>query len=289
MDRSAVGEELSQLARLLFDSAATKWYGAFVLEVIGGIAGAVVNVTNPSEDVAIISALVLVALLGVAYGLRLWFEDQYDTAETMRRQAVLTEALNWPVPTLQLAEWRRKAGRTLAQRVRLQPRPSDYYSRAQSTGARRLAQMTAESAFYTRHLYLKLRTWVWMLFAVFTIISLVVLSVTATGAVPTDAKALVVKGLYSLVPLVITLDILGWALRLGRLVVSIRDVESALERLGGTSELEEPQVLRVVSEYNCQVTKGFPVHPFLFKWWHDEIMELWNSTAQPDFNSRGAN
>ena len=46
MDSRTRGEKFSQLARLLFDSAANKWDGAVLLEVGAGVFAAVIGVSN---------------------------------------------------------------------------------------------------------------------------------------------------------------------------------------------------------------------------------------------------
>lgn len=37
MDNQQRGEKLNQLSRLLFDSAANKWYFAAILEIVAGV------------------------------------------------------------------------------------------------------------------------------------------------------------------------------------------------------------------------------------------------------------
>src|SRR6266487_5916582 len=99
------GEELSQLARLMFDACANKWYAAFGLEVFAGILALILDLINLPSFLAFSGALVGLTLLSIAYYLRLRFEDQFHSAETMRRQSVFTEALNWSLSTVQFSEW----------------------------------------------------------------------------------------------------------------------------------------------------------------------------------------
>jgi hypothetical protein len=71
MDNGQVGEELNQLSRLLFDSAARKWYGAIAFEVCAGVLAGVFSVADVSGDVALAGAAAATILLVVAYALRL--------------------------------------------------------------------------------------------------------------------------------------------------------------------------------------------------------------------------
>ena len=88
--------------------------------------------------------------------------------------------------TFRLAEeWRRKAGNTVRTRAKVEARAPDYYSTEDVPGPIRLAKMTLESAFYTRHLWLAVRNWLAVaLVAVIGALAIVVMLALAgtTGA-----------------------------------------------------------------------------------------------------------
>jgi len=67
MDNRQVGEELNQLSRLLFDSAARKWYGAIALEVGAGVLAAVFNLIDLAGDWALAGAVLVTVLLVVRH------------------------------------------------------------------------------------------------------------------------------------------------------------------------------------------------------------------------------
>ncbi len=269
-------EELSQLARFLFDAAANKWYSAAALDVINGLVAGILGLLDLTGSKALIPAVVGIALLFVSFGLRLWAETQYDTAETMRRQAALSEALGWPLSKVQMDEWLRKTGLRRQQRLATTPRPPDYYKTQQHVGPERLAEMTIESAFYTRHLYARLQVWSWILFVGALVLSFFVASFAFLRVLPDDKNLLIARALYAFIPIIVTSNLLGWALKLGRLKAAILDVEEDFERLQDTGNVNDAQVLRLVSEYNCQVVAGLPVHNWLFGKWHNGILEQWN-------------
>jgi hypothetical protein len=275
MDSRRLGEELNQLSRVLFDKAATNWYLAAGIETGAGILGAVLVVAGVSGDFGLLGAIVGLLLLAWAYYLRLRFEDQYGLAETMRRQSVLTEALDWPIERVQASEWRRRAGKRILERFRMRPREEGYYSTAEATGPARLIDMTLESAFWTRHLYGRLRVIVWAVFIGALIVSVLVISIAGFQVTPRGAGVRIATLIYLILPVLLTIDLLGWAIRLGKLFSAIRDIEEDLDRLRSSGTPELPLVLRLGSEYNCQVVSGFPIHPWLFARYHDEIHRLW--------------
>ena len=77
--------QLSQLARLLFDRAAFRWYLSIGFEVLVSVMSALLAVIAVGPTIAPLSTLTMLALLGTAYGLRVLAEDAHCTAETMRR------------------------------------------------------------------------------------------------------------------------------------------------------------------------------------------------------------
>lgn len=237
------------------------------------------SITEPAGDKALVWAFIDVGLIGVAYLLRLWFEAQYDAAETMRRQAALTEGLGWEISPLQTSDWLQKAGNRVRKRLKVKVRDANYYATKAQPSAARLGEMTAESAFYTRHLYSKLHISLWVFFALAVILTIVSLSIALTQTVPDTIDILVAKAIYTIIPVVLSINFLGWALRLGRSIDAIREVEGDLDQLQKSPNLDERQIMRLVTEYNCQVVGGFPIHPGLFWLWGDEIRELWQSRS----------
>lgn len=278
VSKAQVGEELSQLARLLFDSAARKWYSAVVLEIGAGVLAAILSVLDYSGDSALTGAAIVTVMLAASYFLRLWFDVQYETSETMRRQSVLSEALGWPVEAVQMSEWRDRAGKRIRTRQKAQPRSSDYYATSKSFGPERLAEMTVESAFYTRHLYKRLKVRIWGIFIGALVLTILITTMALTKTIPTSIDLVVARVVYTLIPLVLSVNLLGWALRLERLVSDIRVVEQILRGTLDANPTGLPQVLRLVSEYNCQVVAGFPILNWLYKRWMDDIDELWRQS-----------
>lgn len=269
------GEELSQLARLLFDAAARKWYGAGAIEIVAGALGVALGLLVIPDDLALLGAIVGLLLLFTAYLFRLWSEDQHESAEAMRRQAVLTEGLGWPVDRVQVSTWRAKAGRRILDKFSFTPRAEDYYTTEQDASPLKLAEMTMESAFYTRLLYTHLRVWVWIVLGVAALMS--ALALFASGfeftSAATDNRLVLAVSL--LLPLVLSFDLLGWGLRLGRQIKRICDIEEELERLTNDGKIAETDVLRLTAEYNCEVANGIPVLSWLFWRWHNDIRDQW--------------
>lgn len=279
-NKCSIGVEFNQLARLLFDASAHNWYMALSIEVIASIIAITMDVSALADVIRLYGSITGVLLVIVAYGLKLRSEWQYDTAETMRRQSVFSEALGWAIDRNQASEWRRQAGKKLRKKLESTPLPEDYYSTTKAFGPERLAEMTVESSFYTRHLYLKLLPWIWGTIVV-TIVSVIfVMLFIIASPIPEETHSLVVKIVSILLPTILGIDLIGWGIRLCRMTASLEGIEKALESIPFDNSDILPQVIRLVSEYYCQVVLGIPILGWLFNIWHCEIDELWTKRHQ---------
>ena len=233
MDESTQGqgEELNQLSRLIFGKAACFWYTAVLIEFVAGIIGVAATATHPLPTFELLLAIVGFGLLATAYYLKISFRGLYDIAETMRRQSVLTEALGWPIGKTQFSEWRLRAGPRILRKFEVETRDPDYYQSKAAPDPQRLLEMTIESAFYTRHLYVKARRVVWIAFAMVAIALVLVVSLSAVPALPQGSAYWMVYPVFLLLPVLLTMDLLSWGIELNGLVESLCRIEEWLERV----------------------------------------------------------
>lgn len=276
MSNQEQGVELNQISRKLFNNAANYWLWSFGLEVVGGFSGVILAFVNLTADLKLAAALAILIILAISYYLRMIFEGIYDNAGAMRRQSIFTEALNLPISPTEFSIWRQAAGKKILNSIKANPRDNDYYATTQPFGGKRLLEMTIESAFYTRHLYSKLRDWFWRLTIISGIIAFVIIVSTPFEVISNIVRFRLIYSLYLTIPVWISLDFLGWAIRLGRLSSSIEKIERGLEQYERNPNISVPEVMKLVTEYNCQVACGFPIPDFMFWHCHDEIRDLWN-------------
>lgn len=272
---SGDGAKLSQLSRLLFDKSANRWYGSLAVE--GGVALLSPVIAAVLGDGSLIAGVGLVAALSIAYALRLWAEDLYDTAETMRRQAAFSEGLGWPIDPVQFDDWQRKAGRKLLDRVKTSPRPADYYETRKTTGPRKLAEMTVQSAFWTRSLRLHVRNMLGAMGAAVILLLLIALTLILGSPVEPEVSQAAAQLAPTIVLVAIAVDLAGWILRINRQAATIREVERDLRRTlrKVDAELSENEVVRLVTEYDCALVTAVPIHQRIFDQKHDDIERLW--------------
>ena len=270
----AAARRLGGLAGLLFDRAATLWYRALGLEVIVAVLSAVVAFSGVKGDLATAATLVVVVLVAIAYGTRLYAEDIHETAQTIRRQAAFSRGLGWEIERIQLEEWRRKAGTKLLDRVAAEPQADDYYATKEATGSRRMAEMTLESAFYTRHLDLAIRWWLSVALLAIAVVVMVIVYLVLSTPIAAGLGGIVAQAVATVVLIAIGLDTIGWCFRLTRQASAIRQIEADLDRVLAKNEIAESDVLRLVAEYDCELANSIPIHKWIFARKHDEVRGL---------------
>ncbi len=275
MNTKKQGIELGNLAKLMFDKAVILWYSAVFIEIFAGISAVIIGLLSFSDSLNIAFAVMGFLLLATAYYLKVRFNIIYDHGETMRRQSVLAIALDWQIATTQFSEWRMLAGEKILKTLDLKKEDPDYFATQQETGARKLLEMTQESAFWTRHLYCYLRNYIWIIFSVAVILFILLITFATTDFISHSISLKLVYVVYLLLPLVLTIDLLGWGIKLNQLICSIKQIEDDMERLSGEDNLNETKVLRLTSEYNCQVVSGIPIPGWFFGKHHDLVESLW--------------
>lgn len=275
MDDQKRGEELNQRSRFLFDAAAGNWYVGLGIDAVVGIGSAALSYTKLEGPVKYVLAATAIVLALFAYFLKLRFASQYDMAETMRRQSVLTEGLGYPIDATQFDVWKVRAGKRVDKRFSLEPRDPDYYGTKAAYGPRRLIEMLEESAFYTRNLYMRLRGLLLLVLIPLVLLLVVILLVIPALGPASPLTLGLANAVLVIIPIAVTADLLGGVMRLNRLINGIVDVESDVARVKKSKNITEAEALRLVFEYNCLTALGYPIHNYLFQRWHPAIDKAW--------------
>lgn len=274
------GGELSHLTEKLFERCSDEWHTSVILEMITGILMVLISELYLEHGLKLILALIGFCLFGVAYYLRFNSEDTFETAETMRRQAAFSEGLGWPINNHQFAEWKLRAGKKVLEKFKNTPRPNNFFATGENPGPRKLLQISLESCFWGRILYIKLRNIMWALFFLIAGVALAAIILSFLRVLPMAEEIKLVSSVLLLLPAILIFDILDWILKLYRLTESMKEIEIDMERLDAEKDVTESQVMRLVSEFNCEVSSGFPIHQKLYNHFHDEIQELWETRKE---------
>ncbi len=271
MDNKQQGAELNQLSRVLFNEAATLWQWSIVLEIIAGFIGVICSLVQLTLEVDTAVSITIVLVLAISLYKRYRFEIIYEDAETMRRQSVLSEGLNWAIAVSQFNDWKNKAGSKILKKFSLQSRSSSYYESQQVPGPKKLAEMTFESAYWTKCLYRKLRNYFIIILVVSVGMLICVLSILPITHINVNLQIILINAIYLIIPVMLSIDLTGLVLKLSRNIQSLFDIEKSLETICQQNDPDIAEVMRLVSEYNCIVSGGIPIPNWFFSFHHDDI------------------
>ncbi len=274
MDSKKKGQELNQLSKILFDQAANNFYWSKAVNLLVGIIGIFANFYANDDLERYITAVVIFLLVMLAFWLNFQYEEDYDRAETMRRQSILTEGLGWSINQTLFRDWKSRLSKEILAKVKV-PREDGYYETTERSGPKKLLEMTNESASFTKMLYIKIRAILFGLFILGALSTFFLYIIFPLNLFPDDKILQIFYILYLVLPVVVATDLFNWILRLNRLISAIREIEKDFGTVEDSRIYNENEVLRLVYEYNCQVAMGIPIHPFMFKLWQDEIDKFW--------------
>ncbi len=269
----AVG--LNQLSRLMFDKAAQTWQWSVGLELFAGAVGMWLSLNAFDAQANLGGAMFVLAVIVVAYILRYRANGTYDDAETMRRQAVLSEGMGWELARADLQEWRGRAGPKVMAKAALNPRPDDYYDNILGEGAKKLAEMTFESAHWTKCLYKHLRGYLVAVLIAAAAIVVTLVGVALFDVVPAAERTALAYAAFLFAPIVLTVDFLGMVLRLNRAIADLKSLSPSLEREAKLASPKTGSVMRLIAEYNCVVSSGVPMPNWVWKRHSKAIADSW--------------
>jgi hypothetical protein len=259
----------------MFDRAALTWQWSIGLELFAGAGGMLFSLNAFPADANLAGALLVLAIIVVAYILRYQTNGTYDDAETMRRQAVLSEGMGWELGRAELLEWRNRAGARIMAKAALNPRPDDYYDNSLGEGAKKLAEMTFESAHWTKCLYKHLRGYLVAILVAAALVVVALVVVALFDFLPSEERTALAYAAFLFAPVVLTVDFLGMVLKLNRAITELGKLAPSLEREARLASPKTGSVMRLVAEYNCVVSSGVPIPNWVWKRHSKAIADSW--------------
>lgn len=259
----------------MFDRAALTWQWSVGFELFAGAVGMWLSLNSFPAQANLAGAMLVLAVIVVAYILRYGANGTYDDAETMRRQAVLSEGMGWDLGRAELIEWRSRAGSKIMAKAALNPRPDDYYDNTLGEGAKKLAEMTFESAHWTKCLYTHLRGYLVAVLVAATLAVVILVVVALLEVVPAEERTALAHAAFLFAPIVLTVDFLGMVLKLSRAIAELKSLSPHLEREAKLASPKTASVMRLVAEYNCVVSSGVPIPHWVWKLHEPSIAASW--------------
>ncbi len=254
-------ETLSDLRNHLYDGAEAKWNWTLRISV----AALVASIIGTASANAV--ALTITGLASIAFPVVIsWIRELASTeilhADKCRRLVLYSDGLGHTVAAAELAEvnsW------GLGSQIQPAPFSGSYYQSTHSPGPRRLADITTESAYFTKFLAGKVQVWLWWIFAVSIAVVIGTLSLAelAKSAAPTDL-VIAAKAIGIFVAFLVSSDVALPAKKFGDLS---KAADLAFRQGDQLRRLPEPDVefvRTIVDDYGTASLQCPPIPSWLF-------------------------
>ena len=263
---------LSELKHYLYQCGEKWWTWSITLSICALLIS-VIAVFSQRPRVAGIAA-VCGALLPVAVA---WLRESASTAllrgDKCRRLILYADGLGQEIPAAQIADVR---AWSLGASLGPAPFTPPYYASALAVGSRRLADITTESAFFTRFLAGKVQTALWVAFGVIAaVVAAGLLLSDLTNGAPIDAVLSASKAIGLFVAFLISGDAALLAKKYSDLE---REAQLAFERcamLRADAEPAAEDVRAVTEDYGVALLQCPPIPSWLYLRYRDALNDLY--------------
>ena len=206
-----------------------------------------------------------------------WARDQASTsllrADKCRRLILYADGLGHEISHEDLAQVRAWVmGLTLTEAPFTRP----YYQSEKAPGSRRLADIVAESAFFTEHLARKLEFMLWVAFGAALVAACAILYLfDLQSDAPAQLLGTVAKSIATVIAFLISGDLLLLAKKFGELREEAHHVFQRCAHLRKEQSLSADEVRVVVDDYGIALLQAPPIPSWLYLAYRDPLNNIW--------------
>ncbi len=151
-----------------------------------------------------------------------------------------------------------------------------YYSSAMAPGPNRLADIVAESAFFTEHLSGKLAAWLWLAFGLSVAAVCIILYVVGMQWTSSDRVALLVaKSAAVLVSFLLAGDFLLIAKKYSDLRIEAQQAFVRCSLVRNESGVGVNEIRTIAEDYNIAVLQAPPIPAWLYLIYRDDLNRIY--------------
>lgn len=252
---------LLNIRHFLYQRAQWLWQASLLLTLLTLLFTLVGFWIGAPTLVGAVGAAVVVLPIAVA-----WIRESATTlqlrADKCRRVILLAEGIDREIAPSMMAEIR---GWVAGKELPPAPHVAPYYSSAMHPGPQRLADMLAESAFFTENVSGKLQTWLWIAFGISLGISIGALLVADLASVmATKAVLLGVKSVAVFIAFLISGDVALLAKKYGDLRVEARHTYQKGVQLRDSEDASMNDVSEVAEDYGVALLQAPPIPSWVY-------------------------
>lgn len=276
----AMRAHYSQSKRLLYWQALPISLGIYAAALLASL-------PLPNRLTGLLAVATMAAQIAV-FILRLVALNSLDVAEGIRRMGMLQDGMGIPPSPVQLAKLQERTAKVTTEEVTL---IAPYYDSQEPPGPRRLLDITAESAFFSRSLARRVWKQFGLIAGVGMLVPVLTILIAVLGGTPQTVLEVVARAVVASMAFWAAGDIAMMALQFFQLSQDsdrvLHQCEVALSRPWDDTGSE---ALATFTEYNCAVAKAPPIPFRAYRVWGDALNDAWKQRrAAPGPASTGTN
>lgn len=267
--------DLSDIRNHLYQRAEQWWIVSLLISVVTLCLVLIALWIDSSPWVSLAGIFAILAPVSIA-----WAREAASASllrgDKCRRLILYADGLGHDIPPEDLAEVKVWA---LGSQLKEAPFVKPYYSSSKSPGPQRLADIIAESSFFTEHLARKIATGLWVTFGIALIVACLVLYSADLGAgVSYRVAVFVMKSMAVLVSFLIAGDFLLIAKKYTDLNHEAHQAFSRCARLREAQNLSIDEVRNVVEDYGVALLQAPPIPGKLYGFYRDALNRIYRES-----------
>lgn len=279
-------KDLSDIRNHLYDRAERLWWVTFCI-ALGTQVNVLIAVWEPNKTFLTVAAILsLLASIAIV-----WLREHALTimtkADKCRRLILYSDGLGRDISSSELAQIR---AWTLGKELTSAPFVKPYYSSEKPVGPNRLADIMAESAFFTTNLAERMVIFLWVVLFVSAL--MIIGMLWAIGVLLADGAATglpvvsaMMKSAAVFMAFLISSDFAVLLKKYADLRVLTKEVFEQCARLRDDESLTESGILLIAEDYSIVLLQSPPIPLCLYKKYRDELNTAYRSSRARERNS----
>jgi len=252
-----ISKDLPDIRNYLYDEAEKLWWWSLYLTLGAQLSSLIAVLLNEAWVLAIAGLLALVSPIGVVW-LREWASTHTQQADKCRRLILYSDGLGEEIPREDLATIR---AWTTGIQLKAAPFIRPYYASNLPTGANRLVDIIAESAYFTRHLAGKAAEYLQIIFAASALALISILYISISVPNSESIVVIVAKTAISAIAFFLAGDIFFLWKKYSDLKAQADETFKVCAILRAESQLPLSQAMQTVEDYHLALVQSPPI-PF---------------------------
>lgn len=264
-------KDLSDIRNLLYDKAEWRWSWSLCFALFAQVSALAALWLN-KPDILITAGLISIIAPIVEVWFKEWGDHFTQKADKCRRLILYADGFGEEIPKEEVAT-------ILAWVTNVQPKQAPfirpYYASSLPYGPQRLADIVAESSYYTSHLADRITGYLTFLLALSVALLFAILYFSLTNATPTNGLLSLARSAVSIMPFILAGNTLLLRKKYSDLYNTSNETFRLCARLRCCNNLQSHDILRVVEDYHLALIQSPPIPLKIYLKYRDALNEAY--------------